>query len=103
MDNYTIIKNAIINKQQITADYNGYYREMCPHVIGDKNGRRQALFYQFAGESSSGIVPGSQSNWRCIPVDTLQNVKAQSGAWHTASNHSTASTCLDVIDVEVDY
>lgn len=103
-DNYTIVRNAIINKQQIFAFYNGYYREMCPHSIGTKNGRKQGLFYQFGGNSSSGsIVPGSLNNWRCIPIDGLINIEVKEGMWYSANNHSIPSTCVDVIDVEVDY
>ena len=85
------------------ATYNGHRREMCPHVIGTKNGRRQALFYQFGGTSSSGgrIKPGSTQNWRCIPVDGLTNVEVREGEWHTASNHSVPQTCVDIIDLEV--
>jgi hypothetical protein len=103
-DNYTLVKKAILEKKQITAIYKGYYRELCPHNLGTKNGRRQGLFYQFGGHSSSGtIIPGSLSNWRCILIDDLSDVKIQDGPWYTASNHSTPSTCVDVIEVEVRF
>lgn len=103
-DNYSIIRQAILDKKQITATYNGYYRELCPHTIGTKKGKKQGLFYQFGGQSSSGsIVPGSLSNWRCIPIDGLTDVQVQDGEWYTASNHSIPSTCVDVIDVEVSF
>lgn len=63
---YDIVRNAIATKQIIVATYQGHMREMCPHVIGRKNGREQALFYQFGGTSSSGpIVADSPKNWRC--------------------------------------
>ena len=102
--NYRIIREAIINKQQIIAVYHGYPREMCPHVIGTKHGRPQALFYQFGGSSKSGLSPvGSLANWRCIPVDDLTNVSARNGQWHTASNHSRKQTCVDLVDVEVTF
>ncbi|MGS1319406.1 hypothetical protein [Stenotrophomonas geniculata] len=47
MSTYAIVRQAILDKHQITAVYDGYYREMCPHAIGEKNGKEQALFYQF--------------------------------------------------------
>lgn len=101
--NYGIIRNAILNKQQVVATYKDHVREMCPHVIGTKNGREQALFYQFGGFSSSGvIIPGSPQNWRCIAIDGLSNITVRTGGWHTGSNHSQALTCVDNIDVEVD-
>ncbi|MEJ4046215.1 hypothetical protein [Erwinia sp. SLM-02] len=100
--NYEIIARAIREKLQITAYYQGYYREMCPHALGSKNGRQQALFYQFAGESSRGaVLPGATSNWRCIPVDGLTDVTLRPGTWHSAENHSQAQTCVDIIDIEV--
>lgn len=102
-NNYELVKRAILTKQQILATYKGHYREMCPHTLGaSKTGIRQALFYQFAGESSSGLSPaGSANNWRCIPVDELRNVILRDGDWHTAPNHSRAQTCVASIDVEV--
>lgn len=102
MSTFDLIRQAIQNKQQIIATYNGHRREMCPHVLGMKNGREQALFYQFGGSSSSGmIVPGSTQNWRCIPISGLINVEVRDGAWHTASNHSTPQTCVDTIFAQV--
>lgn len=49
MSNYELIRNAILGKQQIFAVYDSHPRELCPHAIGTKNGRQQALFYQFGG------------------------------------------------------
>ncbi len=103
-NDYEVIKQAIIDKSSISATYQGYHREMNPHVIGTKNGRKQALFYQFGGESSSGtITQNSKSNWRCMPIDQLSNVKVTDKGWHTAENHGAAQSCVDKIDVEVRY
>jgi hypothetical protein len=97
---YDLIREAVINKQQVIGTYNGYTREMCPHCIGyNKRGQKQALFFQFAGGSSKGLPPGGE--WRCIPIDGLSNVTVRSGAWHTGANHSRPQTCVDSIDVEV--
>lgn len=103
-NNYQIIRQAILDKSSISAIYQGYYREMSPHVIGTKNGREQALFYQFGGESSSGtIVPNSKNNWRCMPINELTEVKIIDKDWHTAENHSSTQSCVEIIDVEVSY
>jgi hypothetical protein len=104
MNNYELIRNAILNKQQVFAIYETYSRELCPHAIGIKNGRQQALFYQFGGSGSKGpIVPGALSNWRCLPIEGLSNITVQAGKWHTAENHGKAQTCIDDIDIEVTY
>ncbi|HED4077960.1 TPA: hypothetical protein ACT3KR_003482 [Raoultella planticola] len=101
--NYDLIAKAIKEKLQVTAVYQGHYREMCPHALGKKRGKDQALFYQFGGNGSKGpVTPQSPSNWRCIPIDGLTDIKLQTGEWHTAQNHSQAQTCIDHIDIEVE-
>jgi hypothetical protein len=102
---YRMIHQAIIDKDIVVANYRGHVREMCPHVIGKKNGRPQAFLYQFAGESSKGLKrDGSSANWRCLSVDELSDVsiKKSTGEWHTASNYSSVQTCVDEIDVKVE-
>lgn len=101
---YEIIRDAILNKKIITATYHQRVRVMCPHAIGTKNGRPQALFYQFAGDSSTGLGPdGDPSNWRCMFLSDLSEVSSQEakGAWHTAPNHSRPQTCVGQMDLEV--
>jgi hypothetical protein len=100
-DTYAIVRQAIIAKQQIVAMYAGHPREMCPHVIGTKKGRRQALFFQFGGSSSSGLPSGGE--WRCIPIDGLGDVSARTGHWHTGASHTRPQSCVDAVDVEVSY
>lgn len=105
MSTYDIVRQAIIDKSQITAVYDGHYREMCPHAIGIKKGKEQALFYQFGGETSKGPLqdPSASNNWRCLELSKLHNVRVTTGPWHSADNHSSASTCIDDIDLEVSY
>lgn len=103
MNTYNLIKQAIIEKKCVTCSYNGYLRKMTPHVIGQKNGTQQALFYQYGGQSSSGLSSDPSKNWRCIPVDKIDNLTLNDDTFQTAHNHSTAQTCVDIIDVEIDY
>ena len=75
---YEIVRDAILNKRILFATYHGYERVMCPNVLGTKHGRQQALFYQFAGYSNSGLSPdGSPGNWRCLFLDELSNVRSE--------------------------
>ena len=98
-----LIVTAIQNKLIVTAIYQGYPRVMCPHVVGYKHGKQgqelNALFFQFAGESKSGLPPGGQ--WRCIHLDELENVDIAPGEWHTSPDHSRPQTCVDEIIAEV--
>ncbi len=101
---YTIVRQAILDKDIVVATYHEFVREMCPHVIGTKNGREQALLYQFEGGSSSGLSPdGSPDNCRCLFIDELSKVSTKKGAWHTAPNHSRPQTCVGEIDAEVKF
>ena len=101
---YLMIRDAIIRMKIVEGYYDQRWRIMCPHAIGTKRGREQALFYQFAGDSSSPLgAPGSPDNWRCMPIAGLSQVRVVDGDWHSAANHSRRNTCLDWVDVEVGY
>jgi hypothetical protein len=102
---YQIVRDAIQKRLHVIATYDGRTREMCPHTIGmSKKGEEQALFYQFAGESKSGLGPdGDPNNWRCVTLRKLSNVTTREGAWHTAPNHTRLQTCVADVDIEVPY
>ncbi len=101
VDDYALVRQAILDKDQIIATYDGHIREMCPHVIGTKAGRPQALFFQFGGSSKSGLPPGGE--WRCLEIALLSDVRALPGGWHTGAGHTQPQTCVDEIDLEVVY
>jgi hypothetical protein len=100
---YALIRNAILERKIVRAIYQGLYCEMCPHLIGMRNGKQYALFYQFGGQSSSGPVqPGrSTENWKCIDINELSDVTIEEGAWHSASYDSKLQSCIDELDAVV--
>jgi hypothetical protein len=101
-NNYQMIRQAIIGKQQVLANYRDNNRELCPHVIGTKRGNNKALYYQFGGTSSTGLqLDGSPVNWRDMFVDEMVILGVREGPWHTAPNHSRPQKAVDEIDVEV--
>jgi len=100
---YDTVREAIVNKQQIIATYNGHLREMCPHAIGLKGDKEHALFLQFGGGSSGGLSTDPTQNWRCIPVSALTDIEVRDGEWHSAGNHSRPNTCIDSVDLEVAF
>lgn len=103
MNAYAIVRAAIEARNSISATYDGHYREMSPHAIGMKRGRRQAICYQFGGTTSSGRLgpQGSADNWRCIAIEKLEDVLVIEGVWHTPADHgSRPQTCLDLIDAD---
>lgn len=94
---FLVIRQAILDRDQIVATYHGHRRELCPHVLGYKDGEEQALFLQFGGESGSGLSADPRQNWRCMPVGELTDVVARPGPWHTAPNDRRPQTCVDVV------
>lgn len=104
LSNYDLIRQAIIDKDQVIAIYQGHEREMCPHAIGLKDDREQALFCQFGGYSgSAGEVTPDSLLWRCLFIDELSDVSIRSGPWYTIDRHTQRQTCVDTVDVEVDW
>lgn len=98
---YMTIRDAVLKQLIITARYDGYDREFCPHSIGRKGTEEHVLGYQFAGSSRSGLPVGGQ--WRCFVIARLQNVSTRNGPWRTGYSHSRPQTCIDQVDVEVPY
>jgi hypothetical protein len=96
-----ILVTAIRKKFVVTAMYQGYRRIMCPHVIGYKKGTLNALLFQFAGGSRSGLPP--QGQWRCVHVDELSDISAAPDEWHTGPDHARPQNCVDDIIAEVEY
>jgi len=95
---YTTLRQAIIDRRQVTLFYAGYSRECCPHAIGTKNGKEHVLVFQFAGGSSKGLPPGGE--WRCMKVATVSQVTTAIGPWRTGTGHTRPQTCIDNIDVD---
>ena len=75
---YGLVRRAILEKKAITAYYDRQYRKMCPHVLGTKDGKFHALFYQFGGKNNGRPIreDGSPEELACcIDIDLLMNVE----------------------------
>ncbi len=102
--NFELLRQAILEKKQIVANYDGLPRELCPHVLGWKDGVSHVLSFQFAGQSSKGLPPEGQ--WKCMNVDRLSNLMLRDGPWRTGvrkTNRPQSCVDLNQIDVEVDF
>ena len=100
---YELLLHAAARRQPVAASYDGLPRLLCPHVLGRKSGRLQALFYQFEGESKTTPqkVIESEGVWRCLAVSKLRQVEACAGGWHTGPRFGK-QTCIDEVDYDVD-
>jgi hypothetical protein len=102
-DTYGLIRQAVLNKDQVIAMYGGLPRQLCPHALGTKKGVPHGIFYQFGGTSSHPLGPaGSPLNWRCMLITELSQVRIVKGHWYSAPTDVNAGehhTCIDTVDV----
>jgi hypothetical protein len=96
---YQLFRRAILTRKQVTCTYRRRYRELCPHILGHKDGREKALTFQFAGGSNSGLPPGGE--WRCLALAEVRDARLRDGAWHTGHRHRQTQACIDAVDVDV--
>lgn len=97
---YNLVRQALVERQSITAMYDGHRRDLTPHVIGKaKDDAEQALFFQFGGGSRSGLPPGGM--WRCLALDKLTQVAVLPDAgWHVGTSQGIRpQSCVVTIDV----
>ena len=87
-------------RKSISAYYDGYYRKLSPYELGTKKGKYQCLFYQYAGESSKGIINGkSKFNWRYLKLDKLKQIQILDEPLQKPEiiSHKKPSHCVDKI------
>ena len=97
---YALVRQAILERRIVSAVYDTLPREMCPHVLGRKDGKEHCLFFQFAGGSRKGLPP--QGAWRCLDLEMLSKVTISAGPWRTGSGYNENSqVCVDEVDVQI--
>ena len=96
---YNLIRKSIIERSNIRALYGGHVRDLTPHLIGTKAGVEQALFFQFAGGSESGLPIGGE--WRCLTLNELSVVSIIGGELHSDPTQVELQTCVDNIDIQI--
>ena len=97
--NYQLFAKAMRQQQQIVCLYGGYWRELCPIILGHSQGEEKALAFQFAGESGSGLPPGGE--WRCLFLSKVSEVRLRAGPWHAGSSHRQPQGCVVTVDLDV--
>jgi hypothetical protein len=96
---YNLFAEAIKDRKQIVCTYNGYARELCPIILGHKEGQEKALTYQFGGESDKGLPLGGQ--WRCLFLSTVRDAQLRDGPWHAGNSHTQPQGCVEIVDLDV--
>lgn len=83
----------------MTCSYQGYYRELCPVIIGHTRGRERLLAFQFGGESKSGLPRAGA--WKCLDLALVKDPTTRDGPWHEGSGHSKQQTCVEDVDFDI--
>ena len=103
MRTYDLMKQAIQTKTSVACSYRDHYRILSPHTLGKKKGHYKVLSIQTGGDSSDGLRPTNEENWRCMFLDDILRPVAHDDPWETATNHSRKQTCIDEVHYEVAY
>jgi hypothetical protein len=96
---FDLFAEAMRTGKQVLCTYNGYYRELCPIILGHKRGEERALTYQFGGESEKGLPAGGQ--WRCLSLSRVRDVRLRGGPWYTGAGHNQPQGCVEIVDLDV--
>jgi hypothetical protein len=96
---YRLFKQAILERKQIICVYNGKHRELCPIVLGYKNGEEKCLTFQVGGESTSQLPP--RGEWRCLELSKVRNARMRDGPWREGDQHGRPQACIDIVDLDV--
>jgi hypothetical protein len=96
---YDLFGQAIAGRKQIFCIYDGYPRELCPHILGHAKGQEVALTFQFGGKSKSGLPP--EGEWRCLWLSKVRNAQLRDGPWHAGSSHTQPQPCVETVDLDV--
>jgi transcriptional regulator with XRE-family HTH domain len=96
---YRVLRLAILQRMQVTCTYRGKYRELCPLVLGEKEGEQKCLGFQFAGETRSTLPRGGE--WRCFFVNEIRDIRLRKGRWYEGDSHKRPQACVEIIDVDV--
>jgi hypothetical protein len=99
METWELLRQAIEERRQVVAGYNGRMRAFCPHALGFKGEKRHVLVYQFDAERQLGERP--TTGWRCLEVERLESPSLRDGDWRTAANVFNPQSCLDDVVVAV--
>jgi hypothetical protein len=83
------LETALHQRQPVRITYHGRQRIICPHTLGQHNGRNIVLGYQTSGQTSTGTLPTDpRQRWRCMFIDEIDHIAADDSAWGTADNYN---------------
>ena len=99
-ETYLLFELAMVEGKRVICMYNGQLREVCPVILGHKDGEERALTYQLAGASASTeLSPGG--DWRCLQLSKVSEVQLREGPRISGASHRQRSLCISDVDLDV--
>lgn len=96
---FDLIKKAIVEKKQLTLQYHGYTRNMCPYVLGfNKNNKERALALLVRNTPSGWLAAG----WECLDLDHVWKVEFAEGDWVAAPEGPRPDCEMVKVDIDVE-
>ena len=98
---FDLFCRAILERKQLVCSYDGFCREVSPHIVGHSDGHEMAQVYQFAGETSKGPIrpPG---DYKCWSVSKIESPELRDGPFHGDEKHKQKQQCVKDIYLHVD-
>lgn len=97
-----VLRDAIAGRKSVRLNYNGEERQVCPHALGQRDGKTFVLAYQVKGPSSTGTVSkGSRNNWRCLDASLVTDAEIVDDEWRTSSDGQWPQGCIEDVECEV--
>jgi predicted DNA-binding transcriptional regulator YafY len=95
-ETFRLLHRAILAEKQLVFTYNGRRREVCPYILGHKDGAEKLLAFQFAGQSETGKL-----DWKCFAVAKVRDARMQDGPWRGGAKHRKTQSCVDDVFIDV--
>lgn len=94
---FELLKRGIEQKKQMSIQYKGYTRNICPYVLGfTKNNKERALALLVRNTPSGPLIGG----WECLDIEHVWNVKFADGDW-VAAPEGPRPDC-EMVKIEID-
>lgn len=98
-DNYSIVRQAIVNRYCLTATYKNHELKFSPYALGrSASGDLSVMALQYEGLSSN--VALAVGEWRCFRINALTDLRKNNDHWRVAPDRSRPMTCVARVDVQ---
>lgn len=100
-ETYRLFEQAMVQERPIVCVYLGERREVCPIILGYKEGEEAALTYQVAGGSTSTKKLPAEGGWKCLELSKVSEAQLRNGPWISGTSHKRPASCVKDVDLDV--